>query len=148
MVKEIYEKCIAEGKIVVKEEIDINKVRSLFESAINELKIAKKIETLESAESHLFKTYYDAFRELVDAFILFDKIEVSNHMCLFSYMIVKHPELELDWTTLNGMRQMRNRICYYGKSLDRCEWKQFKIKFEIYIKTLEKEVSTKIKEMD
>ena len=144
--QEIYDSCISEGRIVAKEEVDINKAKSLFESAVNEFEIAKKIEKLgENVESHLFKTYYDVFRELVDAFVIFDRIEISSHMCLFSYLIIKHPELELDWKILNSMRQLRNRICYYGKSLSRSEWKDYRIKFEVYIKTLKGLVEKGIK---
>ncbi len=145
-IENIYDTCVIDGKIVITDEIDLGKAKSLFESAANELRIAKKIEKLdENVESHLFKTYYDAFRQLANAFIIFDKTDISSHPCLFSYIIVRHPELEFDWGLLDGIMQIRNRICYYGKNLSREEWKEYKLKFEIYIKALEKEVSQKIK---
>ena len=138
-VERTYDRCLAEGSIVIKEDVDLNKAKSILLSVENEILVAKGIKKLEiNTETHLFKTYYDVLRELISAFLIFDKAEISNHICLFSYIVVKHPEIELDWETLDDMRQLRNRICYYGKSLSREDWKSYNLKFSVYISTIKK----------
>ncbi len=144
-IEDAYDFCIAEGKIIAKDEVDINKAISLFESAENEIRIAKKLESIsENAESHLFKTYYDALRLFADALLVFDSTECLNHYCLFACIAVKHPELELDWETMESLRQMRNRICYYGKTIGSHEWKMQRLKLDICISSLRSAVSSKI----
>lgn len=140
-----YDRCLAEGSVVIKEAVDFNKAKSILLSVENEILVAKGIKKLEiNTETHLFKTYYDVLRELISAFLIFDKVEISNHICLFSYIVVKHPELELDWEILDDMRQLRNRICYYGKELSREDWKSYNLKFSVYISTIKRLVEGRI----
>ena len=146
-VNTIYDRCLAEGNIIVKENIDINKAKSILTSIENELNIAKEIRKLKiNTESHLFKTFYDILRELIDAFIIFDKIKILNHICLFNYIVISHPELEFDWEILDGIRKLRNKICYYGKSLSKDKWNNYDFQLNTYISTLKNLVENKIKE--
>lgn len=111
-----YDRCVAEGNVIEKEEIDLNLAKSILDSTFSELKLIEQIKKLSgNVSSHLFKTYYDILRELAQALLHFDKVEVKNHICLFSYLVVKHPDLEFDWQRLDEIRRLRNRICYYGK---------------------------------
>ena len=110
-IESAYDKCVAKGNVIAKDEVDLNKAKSLLDSAKNDLIISQELEKIKvETSSHLFKTYYDILRELADSFILFDKITVSSHFCLFAYLVMRHPELELDWNRLDTLRQLSNRI--------------------------------------
>ena len=82
--------------------------------------------------------------EVISAFLLFDKIKIDNHQCLNAYLCLKHPELEIDWEIMETFRILRNRTCYEGKEITKEEWKEQKIRFDIYIRTFLKAVKEKI----
>ena len=144
----IYAQCQADGMFKIREEIDKHLVKSLLESALSGLKRSKKIENVFEKESkdysYIFVERYDILRKLIDAFLLFDKTKISNHQCSNSYLCVNHPELELDWETLETLRKLRNDVNYKGKKLIIDVWKSNQIKFEIYILTFIKEVQKKL----
>lgn len=95
--------------------------------------------------STIFKLYYDVFRELVDAFIRFDRVKSLNHHCLFAHLIEKHPELEFDWNTLEEIRNKRNGIQYYGTPITYAEWKRLELFLNLYISTILKALEQKLK---
>lgn len=143
----VYERCLLENKVHKKEDVDIGKIHSLIESANNETQLAGKIEKLSAnTASHLFKTYYDIFREVCEAYLLFERISITNHVCLFAHMALKHPELEFSWNKLESIRKTRNKICYYGTQLEEKEWNKHKILMKLYINSLKMKVEKKINE--
>lgn len=141
----IYDQCMADGIIRKKEEIDIELAKTLLDSAKKELELSKKIEKIAKYYSVFFKGKYDILRELITAYLLFDKVKIDNHQCVNAYLCTKHPELEVDWKILEILRIIRNGIYYEGKQIEESAWKTHKIQFEIYIKTFIKEVEQKIK---
>ena len=97
--------CVADGHYINLEEIDIEKIRSLFNIAkqgkvaalklINDDRIGKEV---------VFRILYDSLRELTDAFIRFDRIKSRSHKCLFAYISFNNPGLKLDWSFLEMLR--------------------------------------------
>ncbi|MEK6900641.1 MAG: hypothetical protein AABX05_05945, partial [Nanoarchaeota archaeon] len=63
-----------------------------------------------------------------------------------AYLCFKHQELELDWEFLETIRLKRNAINYRGQLLTYDDWKSLRLKFELHIKALKKEIETKLKE--
>lgn len=62
-----------------------------------------------------FTIYYDAIRELLEAYCLSQGFKVLNHVCLGEKMKQLNPNF--DYTTFDRIRFLRNGINYYGKQV-------------------------------
>jgi len=148
--KETYAKCESDGFFKFKEEIDIELIGSLIHSAKRaRTRIKKDTKSYEKETkdyTFVFRDNYEILRTLIDSFLLFDRAKADNHQCSNAYLCTKHPELELDWITLESMRILRNGINYEGESIDIEKWNKFKLQFEIYINTLTREIEKKLEE--
>jgi hypothetical protein len=150
--KEAFLKCKKEGRFIVTEEIDLEKIKStltIAEGDVESANILKKNLQKESNQwNSVYKLYYDALHELVESFLRFEKIKVDNHQCLFSYLCEKHAELEFSWEFFEKVRTKRNGINYYGTPIKQEDWKEVELQFGLYIKKLKEELKKKIKEND
>jgi len=144
-----YKICMSTGNI--KEKItDIELIKSLKIVAEKGLEfINKKSKDIlnNSADwTFVFRDYYESLRGLIEAYLLFDGIEADSHQCKNAYLCFKHPELEIDWEFLETIRLKRNAINYRGQLLQYDDWKIFKLKFELHISLLRKEIDKRLKE--
>jgi len=146
--KEILEECYTEGIIQDKELIETGRIKSMIEFSDALIESAKKItENLKKQDmkwSVAYIMYYDAFHELTEALIAFDKKKISNHQCLFSYLFLKYPSLDFDWNFLEKIRTQRNGIHYYGSFIHYFEWKSIEVNFKLYINSLRKLIKKKL----
>ncbi len=147
--KEAFLKCKKEGRFIIVEEIDIEKIKCTLKIAEGDVESANSIKKnlLEKSNqwNSVYKLYYDALHELAESFLSFEKIKIDNHQCLFVYLCEKHPELEFDWDFFEKVRTKRNGIHYYGILISERDWKEVEIQFNLYIKVLRKAVEDKIK---
>ncbi|MBI5393407.1 hypothetical protein HZA96_06050 [Candidatus Woesearchaeota archaeon] len=148
--EEAFSKCKIEGYYIIREEINLEKIRSIItisESDVSSAKmLSEKIDKKSSQWNSIYKLYYDALHELTEAFLSFENIKSDNHQCLFAYLCEKHPELELNWEFFEKVRTKRNGINYYGTPIRYEDWKEVELQFNIYINVLKKEISKNIKE--
>ncbi len=135
-----YAQCKDEGIIKPKKETDRGIVRSLLASAQCGIDRAKRngneYEEETNNYSFLFVEYYDILRKLIDAFLLFDKVQISNHQCSNAYLCFNHRSIDVSWEELEKMRLLRNEINYKGKKIGIMEWNVSKPLFEEYILSL------------
>lgn len=147
--KDAFMKCKKEGKFIVIDDVDVEKIKSTLAIAESDVESGKKLKENISKESNLwngvYKLYYDALHELVEAFLRFDKMKSDNHQCLFSYLCEKHPELDFDFDFFEKVRTKRNGINYYGIPVDYDDWKEVELQFNLYINKLKDEIKKKIK---
>lgn len=150
--KEAFKKCEIEGRFIPRKDVDIDKIKSMAEISESDFESGNDLKKNLSKESmqwsSVYKLYYDALHELVDAFLSFDKIKSNNHQCLFAYLCEKNPELELDWDFFEKVRTKRNGINYYGTPVTQEDWKETELKINLYIKTLKEAVEKRIKEFE
>src|SRR3989339_1354582 len=146
---ETYDLCLVNGKFREKNKIDTELVKSLKNVALNGLRFIKEkskdIDKNSTDWTFVFRDYYEALRGLIEAYLLFDKIEADNHQCKNAYICFKHPELELDWEFLETIRLKRNAINYRGQLLHFEDWKMLKLNFELHINEIKKETDKKLK---
>ncbi len=146
----IYNKCTADGFIKFKEEVDIELIKSLVDSANRATTRIKKDKDSYEKETKdytfIFRDNYEILRTLIDALLFFDKVKADNHQCSNAYLCTKHSELEFDWDILESMRILRNGINYEGKIVDVEKWNKFKLQFDVYTNTLKREIEKKLKE--
>lgn len=146
--EEAYTRCISEGKIVPQKDIDLEKIKSMLEIADEDLEVIKELKKTSTPKwNTLYKLNYDVLHTLAEAFLSLDKVKSLNHQCLFAYLCVKHPELELDWDFFERIRTKRNGIQYYGVTVDEKDWKEVEMTLYLYINLFKKEIKKKIKEV-
>jgi len=145
--EETYDKCTSEGNIILQDKIDINKIKSMIQIAQEDIESAKSLlKNSEPKYGSVYKLYYAAIHQLTEAYLLFDKIKSYNHQCLFSYLCIKHPELDFDWNFFEKIRTKRNGIEYYGIQITKNDWKEITLQIELYIKALNNAIERKIRE--
>lgn len=146
----MYNTCQAEGFIQFRKDVDTDLAKSLLQSSLEGVERSKSSEGTYEKKTHnysfVFTEKYDILRKLLYALLLFDKVKTGKHQCSNAYICVNHKELEFDWETLETMRLLRNNVNYEGKKINEELWKSHKLKFEVYINTLVKEVKKKLAE--
>lgn len=142
-----YKLCMSTGSIREKS-VDIELIKSLkivAEKGLAFITSKSKDIPKESTDwTFVFRDYYESLRGLIEAYLLFDGIEADNHQCKNAYICFKHPELELDWEFLETIRLKRNAINYKGQLLQFEDWKFLKLKFELHVRALRKEIEKKL----
>ena len=145
-----YDKCIASGNIKEKNEVDTELIKSLKNVAGKGLSFIKdKVKNIPKDSTDwtfVFRDYYESLRGLIEAFLLFYKIEADSHQCKNAYLCFKHSELDLDWNFLETIRLKRNAVNYRGQLLKYEDWNKLKLNFELHISKLIKEIDKKLKE--
>lgn len=144
---ETYKLCMSTGHI--KEKFpDVELIKSLKLVAVKGLefinKRSKDIPKDSTDWTFVFRDHYESLRGLIEAYLLYDGIETDNHQCKNAYLCFKHPELELDWEFLETIRLKRNAINYRGQLLKYEDWKTWKLRFELHIHALKKEIEEKV----
>lgn len=140
-----YDQCVAEGNIIFQEEVDLNRISSMIQIAKEDLESARfLLKNKEPKFSSAYKLYYDVVHQLTEALLLFDKIKSFNHQCLFSYLCMKHPELEFDWNFFEKIRTKRNGVHYYGNPIVKKDWAETELQIGLYINTLLSKLENKI----
>lgn len=145
-----YDRCVCEGNIKEKNTIDTELIKSLknvAEKGMAFIKEKSKTIPKDSTDwTFVFRDYYESLRGLIEAYLLFDRMTADSHQCKNAYICQKHPELELDWEFLETARLKRNAINYRGQMLKHDDWNLLKLKFELHISKLSKEIENKLKD--
>lgn len=148
--KEAFMKCKKEGKFIVTEEIDKEKIKSILGIAESDIEsansIKKNIPKLSSQWNSVYKLYYDALHELTESFLRFEKVKIDSHQCLFAYLCERHPELEFSWDFFEKVRTKRNGINYYGTPVNFDDWMEVELQFTLYIGRLKESIKKKLKD--
>ncbi len=147
--EQTYKLCTSTGKIKEKAtdfEL-IKSIKTVAEKGIDFINSKSKDIPKDSTDwTFVFRDYYESLRGLIEAYLLFDGIEADNHQCKNAYICFKHPELEFDWEFLETIRLKRNSINYRGQLMKYEDWKNLKLKFELHINELKREIEKKLKE--
>jgi hypothetical protein len=144
-----YGGCTVAGSFLPLAKVDLQQIQSMLKLALGDLTAAKELVKITSKESAgwnvIYRIHYDVLHAVAEAYIHFDKIKARTHECLFAYLCVKHPQLELDWNFFDKVRTKRNGSMYYGESATYQDWKGIELQINLYIKTLKKAIEEKIK---
>lgn len=146
-----YNKCVDSGSIKKANEVDVEKAKTLLENAeldIDSLKDTTALFEKKNNYSFLWANHYEIIRQLVAGILLFEKIISDNHKCLYAYICTKHEEWDIDWETIETMRLLRNSVHYEGSPVSAESWKEYKLKFQVYIQTFIKIIKQKIKDFE
>jgi len=145
--EERYDLCLADNQYNRLEETDTARIKSMVSIATNDMEYTKIREPkadLKKECGTVFKLHYDCLHGLCEAFVMFDRIKISSHECLFVYICAKHKELELDLKFFDDIRTKRNGICYYGAPIELEYWNKIKLQLSIYISAIKKAIEEKL----
>lgn len=144
-----YKLCMSTGSIKEKNP-DIELIKSLkivAEKGLEFINSTSKNISKDSTDwTFVFRDYYESLRGLIEAYLLFEGIVADNHQCKNAYICFKHPELEFDWDFFETIRLKRNAINYRGQLLKYDDWTLLKLKFELHISALKKEIEKKLEQ--
>ena len=150
--QEAYDSCIAEAYIKTVSAVNRERIESLLKNSVISAESADALaKTLTQGDEKwmtVYTLYYDALRISAEAFLLFDKISSSNHLCLIAALCTKHSELELDWKFFEKVRTKRYGSNYYGEKITYDNWKSSELQIKLYISTLKKEINKKLENHD
>jgi hypothetical protein len=115
--EEAYDYGLAEGYLRELSEANPGKIRSLLENAEiieNSAKLLSKALDRKAREwMSVYSLSYDALRILSEALLVSDRLDATNHQCLFAALVMRFPGLELSWDFLERVRTKRNGLDYY-----------------------------------
>jgi uncharacterized protein (UPF0332 family) len=140
---DVYDRCIAEGYLTPQNEVDADRIKKNLSCAEENLATAKDA-LVKKQWTTCYKLHYDALHLLVDAFLAFDKVETSDHQCLFAFLSVHHEELELDWNFFEKIRAKIANMNEDGQIIAQEDWKTISLQMNLYILTMKKAVEEKI----
>ncbi|MBN2567685.1 hypothetical protein JXB02_06410 [Candidatus Woesearchaeota archaeon] len=146
--REAFLKCRKEGRFIVTEEVDIEKVKATLAIAEGDIQAAltlkRALPKKDIRWNGVYKLMYDALHELAEALLRLERIKIDNHQCLFAYLTEKHPGLEFSWEFFETVRTKRNGIHYYGTPVSHEDWKRAELQFTLYTKKLREEILRQI----
>lgn len=142
-VEEAYDICVVEGNILPKDSVEEGIIESsLFivkeEFILAKEAVAKKLWTC------AYKSHYDIFHQLAEIFVRCDKMKIKNHLCLFVYLCVKHPELELNWDFFEKVRTKYTLIKEESAQVSQKDWQDVSLPFLLYIGLLKEKIEEKL----
>jgi len=77
---EAFQKCKKQGKFINIAETCTESIRSTAKIAEGDIEAAKILVANKGNLNSIYKLYYDALHELVEAFLRFDRIKSDNHL--------------------------------------------------------------------
>jgi hypothetical protein len=146
--KDAFIRCKKEGFFIVSEEMSKDQIRSRLIAADSDIQTALDTAKNLSKDSikwnSVYKLFYDSLHELTEAYLLFNKMKISNHQCLYAYLCEKYPDLDFNWEFFEKVRTKRNGISYYGQLINYSDWKEAELQFKLYTKKLQEEIKKKL----
>ena len=123
---------------------DIEKARSLIETADGKIVFLKLSKVNNSNANYIFKGYYSSVLELIHAILLLDGFKVNNHICVGFYLrdVVEKKDL---FRIFDDCRYKRNSLVYYGNKMEFVIAEEAIGKCKYLVIELEKRIKEKIK---
>lgn len=92
-------------------------IKTLVETAENNIKIISRIKLNEESYMLIFKDFYDSLRSMCEAIALMKGYKIYSHEALGLFFKLILAE-EAIFQKFNKFRIMRNNVQYYGKKID------------------------------
>lgn len=148
--EQMYNSCVTNGFVREVRELNLQKVKSIMANADTDISSARilmrNIKKEDREWMTVYTAYYEAVRMLTEALLIFDRVDINNHQCLFSYLCFKHPEFEFDWNFFEKIRAKRHGVNYYGEQIAYKDWKSIEVQMNLYISAMREEIEKRLKE--
>ena len=137
-----FERC--KNEFLKKVEIDEGKIQSMMKIAELDMQVISGIEVSTVSASKLAKDYYEVIQELLTALLLAYGTKSSNHECLIAFFKEKYPSYEYEVRVMHELKNIRNKISYYGYFVEVSYIKQNLLEFKHIIELLKKLINEKV----
>ena len=124
-------------KFVYAVSFDSGKFNSIVTSVQKRIGFLHTLKATEQNVSFIFEQYYEIIKELLLAFMLKKGMRSKNHQCLITFFARENPTYEQQINLISQMSFLRNRLEYYGESIDIEFYNKNKDDFNSIIKILE-----------
>lgn len=108
---------LCERNFIRKVEIDLERVKSIREKALQRLNRARSTSLSKDNVSFIVEDYYEVIKELLIAYLLKNGLRSKNHQCLISYFYKNNSDYEREALLIGQMSFFRNRLGYYGEDV-------------------------------
>ena len=125
-----------ERKFIRRIEIDKERIKSIATLALKRLEFIKAINVTNDNISFVVESYYEIIKELLVALFLKTGLKSDNHQCLITYFYRNYPKYEHEANLILRMSYLRNRLNYYGESIDLGFYEKYKEDFISIIEAL------------
>ena len=125
------------NKFIRNVEVDNEKINSMTKLALSRSDFIKSININQINVSFIVENYYEVIKELLIALLLKNGLKSQNHQCLITYFYKNYPEYEFESNLILRLSYLRNRLEYYGESIDIEFYNKYKDDFNSIIKILE-----------
>lgn len=98
-------------------ETDNEKIASIVEITLKRKKFLD-VNVNKDNVSFVIEGYYEIIKELLVALLLKDGLKSKNHQCLITYFYRQYQDHEHEANLISQMSYLRNRLDYYGESID------------------------------
>lgn len=142
--EEVYDLSLTDG-LYEEAGLDKEEISKVLKLTTEDYEFGKGLRKIDNPNWRvIFNINYDVLRELCDQLMRFHRQKISNHQGLFAFIILKFPELELDWNFFEAMRNMRNQNKYKGADITADMWKRMEMQTDLYILTIKKEIKKRL----
>ncbi len=99
-------------------DIDKERIKSIATLALKRFDFIKAVNVTDDNISFVVESYYEIVKELLVALFLKNGLKSDNHQCLITYFYKNYPKYEYEANLILRMSYLRNRLNYYGESID------------------------------
>lgn len=124
-------------------EIDKEKIKAILSLAEKRVTFVTSLNVTEASVSFIVENYYEIIKELLIALLLKKGMRSDNHQCLITYFYKNYPQHEGEAHLILQLSYLRNRLEYYGESIDIDFYKKHEKEFLKIIEMIKKLVETK-----
>jgi len=98
--------------------VDKEKISSIIDIVLRRKSFIESNEVTKENVSFVIEGYYEIIKELLVALLLRNGLKSKNHQCLISYFHKNYPDYEFEANLILQMSYLRNKLNYYGESID------------------------------
>ncbi|MDP3639944.1 MAG: hypothetical protein Q8R53_01950 [Nanoarchaeota archaeon] len=143
--EDVYRALAAQG-VYEEAHFDKDEVKKVLLMAREDYEFGKSLRKMKNPSWRvIFNIHYDAFRELCDQLLRFERQKSSNHQGVFAVIMLHYKDLEFDWDFLESIRLVRNKNKYQGLDVSQQTWKSVEMQFDLYISAVKNEIEKRLK---
>jgi len=147
-VEEAYDACLVNGNFINLEDIQIDKINSLFQAAnitINSAKtLAKHLQKISPEWMNVFTMSYEVLRNYAEALLLLKNLQSNSDLGIFSALCLKYSHLELDWFFLERLRIKSQSLAEGEENINYADWKSIELQLNLYLSSLREEIEKRL----
>lgn len=142
-VEEHYDVCVTHGEINLNVGLTVSQIKGYI-TMPSEMFILAKEAVVKKTWTSAFKLHYEVLSRFSQVFLFFENVGVLSDKCLFTYLCVRHPELELNWDFFEKVCTKYALIREGAVQVTQKDWQEVSLPFSLYIGLLKEKIEEKL----